>query len=142
MSALSEPKWTPESYLAYERASDMKHELIDGEDFAVSGASFEDNRGDVLFNPTLIIEVLSPSTEPFDRARKFHFYKCLDSLKEYLLIAQDAPLMECFTRQGADQWLYTEANQRDAFLRLVSIDASLALSDMYDKLTFERGESP
>lgn len=72
-------------------------------------------------HPTVIIEVLSPSTEVYDRGRKFSHDRRLDSLKSYVLVAQDKPCVERYTRQGED-WLLTDLNPIDDVLQLVSID--------------------
>ncbi len=92
---------------------------------------------DILLNPTVVIEVLSPSTEPYDRGRKFHNYRTLDSLQEYLLIAQDAYRIERFLRQTGGQWLFTDVTALDAVLELPSIGCKLAVADVYDKVSFE-----
>jgi Uma2 family endonuclease len=138
MSANPDSPWTVNSYLAFERESEEKHEFVDGEVFPASGASryhnlitgntavtlhnqlrkrsyevlmslmrvrigahfvypdvvvvcdepqLDDSELDTLLNPTLIIEVLSPSTEQYDRGRKFQLYRTLESLQAYVLIA-------------------------------------------------------
>lgn len=67
---------------------------------------FHSDEQDILLNPILIIEVLSPSTERYDRGKKFQQYRELASLREYLLIAQDSPRIECFVRQEGDVWQF------------------------------------
>ena len=94
---------------------------------------FDDAHLDTLLNPTLIIEVLSDSTEAYDRGRKFEHYRHLDSLVEYVLIAQHRPHVESFRRQLDQQWLLTECNGLDGTLRLQSIDCDLALAEIYAK---------
>ncbi len=69
---------------------------------------FEDAQVDTLLNPTLLIEVLSPSTEAYDRGSKFALYRKIASLREYLLVAQDQPNIERYVRQG-DVWILSEA---------------------------------
>ena len=101
---------------------------------------FEDTHLDTLLNPTLIIEVLSDSTEAYDRGRKFEHYRHLDSLVEYVLIAQQRPHVESFRRQSDQHWLLTECSGLDATLRLQSIDCDLALAEIYAKV--ELSESP
>ena len=101
---------------------------------------FEDTHLDTLLNPTLIIEVLSDSTEAYDRGRKFEHYRHLDSLVEYVLIAQQRPHIESYRRQPDHQWLLTECSGLDATLRLQSIDCDLALAEIYAKV--ELSESP
>jgi Uma2 family endonuclease len=80
-----------------------------------------------LLNPTVLIEVLSPSTEKNDRRRKAEHYRRLESLQEYLLIAQDKPQVERYRRQGEHDWLLTEFNGLDQSVELTSIDFQLQL---------------
>lgn len=94
-------------------------------------AQFED---DTLLNPTLIVEVLSPSTESYDRGRKFQHYRTLESLTDYLLVAQDGVHIEHFTRQADNRWVLTEVDQIDALLSLPTIACDLALADVYEKV--------
>jgi Uma2 family endonuclease len=96
---------------------------------------------DTLLNPVLIIEVLSPSTERYDRGKKFHHYQRLESLREYVLIAQDSPHIERFLRQDDGTWILTNVTGMDASLQLASVDAALALADVYEKVTFEAEDS-
>lgn len=100
---------------------------------------FEDNTFDTLLNPTVIIEVLSPSTENYDRGKKFQSYRTIPSLQEYLLIAQDRFHIEHFVREG-ERWIFTDASTLDAVLTLGSIGCTLALRDVYEKVTFENKE--
>jgi Uma2 family endonuclease len=91
---------------------------------------------DMLVNPTLIIEVLSPSTEMYDRGKKFEYYRTLPSLQEYLLIAQDTVHIEHYTRQSRGGWFFLEVKTLEASIELLSIDCTLLLTDVYDKITF------
>src|SRR5579871_5215748 len=75
-----------------------------------------------LLNPTLIIEALSPSTEMVDRQEKFDCYWTLESLKTYVLVSQDRPRIEIYTRQGSGSWLLEVANGLDAVVRLDAVD--------------------
>ena len=102
---------------------------------------FEDTQRDTLLNPTVIVEVLSPSTENYDRGRKFQHYRTLNSLQEYVLVAQDSTRLEHYLRQENDQWLFSDATQADERLELPSINCALLLRDVYEKVTFERDES-
>lgn len=191
MSALPEPCYTPQEYLAFEREAETKNEYIDGMVVAMAGASrrhsligvniaaslhgqlkgrpcevhqtdlrvkitadrqtmysypdvlvvcgepkLEDNKFDTLLNPTVIIEVLSKSTEHFDRGEKFRRYRRLKSLKEYLLVSQDQVSVEHYVRTG-DVWQYRDFDRLDLVMRLPSIDCELNLSDVYDKIAFE-----
>ncbi len=97
-------------------------------------AQLEDAHLDTLLNPTLIVEVLSDSTEAYDRGRKFEHYRKLESLAEYVLIAQHRPHVESYRRQPDQQWLLTECSGLDGKLRLHSIDCELALAEIYDKV--------
>ncbi len=91
---------------------------------------------DVLTNPILIIEVLSPSTEAYDRGDKFTYYKSIPSLKEYLLIAQHRPHITQYVKQDDDSWSYCEVNDLSAVLKLPSIDCELALAEVYQDVEF------
>ena len=190
MAAIPDFIWTDERYLAFERASDIRHEYLNGEVFALAGASvrhnliaanilanihaqlrkrpcvvfpsdmrlkvsrtglytypdisvvcgppeFDDAHDDTLLNPTVIVEVLSPSTEQYDRGKKFQHYRTLESLQEYGLVAQDSQRIEHYVRQDNGQWLLTDINQPDVSLDLRSISCALLLADVYEKVTFE-----
>lgn len=158
---MGEPKlrMSVDEYLAFERAAEGKHELWDGEVFAMSGASLVHNQivrnlirhlgnalegmgcqvlpsdmrvripgrryvypdvtivcgpptlegeDDVLVNPNLVAEVLSPSTEAFDRGDKFAGYRSLESIREVVLVSQDVRRVECYSRQLDDSWVLRE----------------------------------
>lgn len=191
MVAIQKQRWTRESYLAFDRASDEKHEFIDGNVCAMTGASenhnlinvnitialgiqfrgrpcklyandmrvrlpsrnyvypdiavvcgeaqLEDEHLDTLLNPTVIIEVLSPSTESYDRGKKFEHYRALESLQEYLLVSQEQAHIERYIRQE-DGWLLTEAKGMEASIELSSVGCTLTLADVYDKVTFNEGQ--
>jgi Uma2 family endonuclease len=94
---------------------------------------FEDAHLDTLLNPTLLIEVLSPSTEAYDRGGKFAHYRKIPSLREYVLVAQDQPTIERYVRHE-DVWILTEAAGLEASVPLASIDCILSLSEIYDKV--------
>ncbi|HEX9990194.1 MAG TPA: Uma2 family endonuclease [Chloroflexia bacterium] len=189
MTSLAETWYTPEEYLALERKAEYKSEYINGQIYAMSGASrehiliavnvvseirsqfrgrtcevynsdvrvkvspggtytypdaaavcgeprFEDAAVDTLTNPTVIVEVLSPSTEAYDRGEKFRQYRRLESLAEYVLIAQDKVQVEHYARHGdkGDQWVLTEISDLGGTLHLASIGCGLALADIYDKV--------
>lgn len=177
---------TEAEYLVFERESEIKHEYLDGQVFAMASATwnhnmictytsaaliaalsgkpyqvssadmrvkaaknyvypdilvvcgepeFEQNKFDNLLNPLLIIEVLSPSSELYDRSEKFDLYRSIDSLQEYLLISQDKPRIERFLRQN-DVWVYTDVKGRNSNIVLPSLDCTLSLSSVYEKITF------
>ena len=94
---------------------------------------FEDAQVDTLLNPTVLIEVLSPSTEAYDRGVKFAHYRKISTLYEYLLVSQDQPSIERYMRQG-DVWILTEAVGPEASMSLESIDCVLSLREVYDKV--------
>jgi Uma2 family endonuclease len=99
-----------------------------------------DRYRDTLTNPTMLIEVLSPSTEAYDRGAKFGHYRTLDSLREYLLISQDRPRVEQYIRQENGNWLFTEKAEVAATVILPSIECQLALERIYKKVRFGDAE--
>lgn len=190
MSSLPKQRWTEAEYLAFERASEEKHELIDGEIVSMSGASenhnliaastlsslftqirkgsckiypsdmrvrvgkrrqytypdmtivcgkpvFADDQKDTLLNPTVIIEVLSPSTEAYDRGDKFMLYRTLESLQEYILISQNRIHIERYVRQPDNHWLLSEIQQLDSSIELTSVGCTLVAADIYEQLNFD-----
>lgn len=183
-------KLTVEEYLEFERASETRHEYLDGEVFAmvratpkhtlICGATyaslfnqtedrpcfvyqsdmrvkvsetglytypdiavlcdepqFEDGVQDTLLNPAVIIEVLSPSTELYDRGRKFQHYRTITTLQEYVLIAQDSVRVERYSRQADNQWLLADITDLQATVELVSIDCALRLASIYKKVDMQ-----
>ncbi|MFN8476079.1 MAG: Uma2 family endonuclease [Anaerolineae bacterium] len=188
MAALAKTVISPEEYLAQERQAETKSEYVDGEIYAMTGASephntisvnlvlalgpqvrsqscniyvndmrvrvgrraylypdvvvvcgeaqFEDDAVDTLLNPTLVVEVLSPSTENYDFGRKFTLYRAIDSLQEYLLVAQDRCHVAHYVRQSDSTWLLSETRSQDDTVPLPSIDCRLAVRDMYQRVAF------
>ncbi|MBC7911828.1 MAG: Uma2 family endonuclease [Pyrinomonadaceae bacterium] len=189
MSTQPKTHYTPEEYLALERAAEYKSEYFNGEIFAMSGASgqhvlivtnlvlqlatqlkkrdcsvystdmrvkvnpaglytypdvivvcgesqFSDAQMDTLINPNVIVEVLSESTQGYDRGGKFEQYRTLESFKEYVLIAQDKLHVEHFARQPDNRWLLSETNRMEDSIELTSIACTLALAEIYDKVKF------
>lgn len=187
MSTQPKTHYTPEEYLALERAAEYKSEYFNGEIFAMSGASrrhvlivtnlvvqlatqlkkrdcsvystdlrvkvnptglytypdvivvcgesqFSDAHMDTLINPNVIVEVLSESTQGYDRGGKFEQYRTLESFKEYVLVAQDKPHVEHFVRQPDNRWLLSETNRMEDSIELNSIGCTLALTEIYDKV--------
>jgi Uma2 family endonuclease len=121
--------------------SEMKVRMPDARKFfypditVVSGEpQFHDKRRDIILNPVLLIEVLSKSTESFDRGLKFQAYQQVPSLREYLLVAQDKPFIEQFVRQDYGRWVYAAFGGREASLALPSVECTLNLSAVYDKV--------
>jgi Uma2 family endonuclease len=97
---------------------------------------FHDKRTDIILNPDLVIEVLSPSTEAFDRGEKFQAYQTIESLKEYLLVAQDKPFVEQFVKNEYGKWEYAAAIGLDSSLVLPSIECTLNLAAVYKRVDF------
>lgn len=181
---------TQQEYLRLERQSEYKSEYLNGEIFAMTGASrkhnlitinlsrelsqqlkgrpcevyavdmrvkvravglytypdvavvcgepqFEDDEVDTLLNPTVLIEVLSRSTDRYDRIAKSSYYRTIDSLAEHLLVAQHEIRVEQYVRQPNDQWLLVEYLALNSTLQLGSIDCSLKLSEVYDRISFD-----
>jgi Uma2 family endonuclease len=186
---------SPEEYLKRERQAEYKSEYLNGEIFAMTGASrkhnliegnifgelrqqlkgracevylgdmrfkvsfnglytypdvvvvcgepiFEDDTVDTLLNPTVLVEVLSPSTERYDRIAKTTYYRTLDSLTEHLLVAQDEVRLEQCVKQEDGQWLVYYYTSLDSSAELASIGCSLALRDIYDKVTIDPPSRP
>lgn len=101
---------------------------------------FEDTHVDTLLNPSVIVEVLSNSTEAYDRGEKFAHYRRLESLTDYVLIAQDKIRVEQYVRQG-DQWVLSEISDLGGVVRLSAIGCEVALRDIYDKVEFPHSEA-
>jgi len=102
---------------------------------------FHDPHRDVLLNPTAIFEVLSPSTEAFDRGDKFLRYRShLDTLADFVLLSTDKPWVEHFQRQAGGLWLYASLEGLDAVLDLPAIACRLPLAEIYERVEFAAGE--
>ena len=99
------------------------------------------NQMDTLLNPSLLVEVLSPSTEAYDRGRKFEHYQSIESLGEYLMISSDRIHADLYTRQPDGRWLLTSATRLEDSLDLQSVGCSLALAGLYEKVDFAEPES-
>jgi Uma2 family endonuclease len=95
----------------------------------------EDEKLDTLLNPSVIIEVLSPSSESYDRGEKFAHYRRLDTLQEYVLVAQVRQRIEHFRRES-DHWVLTEISDAGGELTLSSLGCTLRLADIYERVEF------
>ncbi|MBI5017514.1 MAG: Uma2 family endonuclease [Deltaproteobacteria bacterium] len=95
---------------------------------------FLDATRDTLLNPTLVVEVLSPSSEACDRGRKFEHYRKVPSLLEYVLVAQDAVRGEHYLRRDDGTWVYAEASGLEKSVALTSIQCTVSLADLYDNV--------
>jgi Uma2 family endonuclease len=99
-------------------------------------ARFHDQQGDVLLNPTVIFEVLSPSTEKYDRGEKFRRYSTqIESLKDYVLVSQDQMRIEHHHRESDGTWTLNVASGPGGVLSLPSIESHLSLGDVYRNTT-------
>jgi Uma2 family endonuclease len=177
---------TEEQYLALDRAAEYPSEFLDGEMFAMAGASarhfflqanvqgelfaalrgsdcrvggselrvrvsgrmytypdvlvvcgepaLADEHQDVLLNPAVIFEVLSPSTEKYDRGPKLQHYRSIESLREYILVNQNQVLVEQYTRQPDNIWTLCDYQSLDGELKLESIGVSIPLLRIYDRV--------
>ena len=97
---------------------------------------FHDDRKDVILNPLLVIEVLSKSTEAFDRGAKFQAYRTIESLKEYLLVEQNAQMVEQYVKEEDGRWALSTAAGPESSLTLPSVGCTLSLNAVYDKVDF------
>jgi Uma2 family endonuclease len=184
--AAQKRRWTPEEYLAKERASGQKHEFFDDEIFAMAGGSeahnlivanivgelrstlrqrpckvyppdmrvkipstglytypdasvvyhrpeFEDDVADTLLNPQVLFEVLSDSTEDYDRGTKFKNYRSIASLRDYVLVSQEEVLVEHFSRQADGSWVLRE-HRAGGRIEFEAIGCGIAIDEMYLKV--------
>jgi Uma2 family endonuclease len=99
--------------------------------------AFEDDYVDTLLNPALIVEVLSESAGSYDRVKKFGYYRLIDSLSEYLLVAQDEFRVEQYARQPEGPWLLSDIGSLDKGVELRSIQCSLEMKEIYEKVVLE-----
>jgi Uma2 family endonuclease len=189
VTAVQKPKLTSAEYLVIERKAPFRSEYLNGEMFAMAGASFahtriatnlvvalgerfkggpcytlshdmrvkvtrtglytypdviilcgppelEDAELDILLNPRVIIEVLSDSTEGYDRGAKFEHYKQVASLQEYVLVSQDEPTCDRYVRGPDETWLNKTFAGLDGVLAFESVSASVPLSEIYAGVTF------
>jgi Uma2 family endonuclease len=103
---------------------------------AVSGEPrFQDGSLDTLMNPVLIVEVLSPTTEAYDRGEKFQHYRTIETLQEYVVIAQHRPLVDRFVRHG-EFWQLGTFTGLDAAVELTSVGCTIPLRDIYERVKF------
>ncbi|MFP4219347.1 MAG: Uma2 family endonuclease [Phormidium sp.] len=107
-------------------------------DVMVTGkpCQLQPGRQDTVMNPIVLAEVLSPSTQNYDRGEKFVTYRTLDSVQDYLLIHQDRPQVEHYVKQKPQQWLLTDYEGLDVTLTLESLSLTLSLRDLYEAVDF------
>lgn len=97
---------------------------------------FQDDTFDTLLNPVLLIEVLSDSTESYDRGRKFQHYRSIESLQEYILVSQTEARVEKYVRHGDGFWLLSEAVGLGSEIEFSSVECLIPLVEIYDKIDF------
>ena len=97
---------------------------------------FKDDVFDTLLNPVLLIEILSDSTESYDRGKKFQHYRSIETLREYVLVAQDEARIEKYVKSGDGFWVLSEAVGSDAEIEFSSIECRIALAEVFDKIDF------
>jgi Uma2 family endonuclease len=99
---------------------------------------FHDTKKDVLVNPQVIFEVLSPSTAEYDRTTKLQKYRMgNETLTDYIPVSQDKPFVEHFFKQSDGKWLYQSFGSIDDFLKIETVDCELTLREIYDRIEFE-----
>lgn len=94
---------------------------------------FADDEKDVLLNPLLLVEVMSESTSGYGRGNKLLYYQEIESFREYLLIAQEAPIAHHYVKQPGGSWIYTRIAGLDQSVELITITSQLKLKDVYAK---------
>ncbi|MEB3273722.1 MAG: Uma2 family endonuclease [Prochlorothrix sp.] len=103
---------------------------------------FLDNRTDTILNPTLILEVLSKSTQDYDRGDKFLFYRSIPSLQEYILVDQYKIHLEQFSKLDDRNWNYCPYGPDESVLSLTTLGLELPIAEIYEDVTFEAAEPP
>jgi Uma2 family endonuclease len=95
-----------------------------------------------LLNPVVIVEVLSPSTEAYDRGKKFHCYESLPSLKHYVLVSSESALIDALTRGASGNWDLRTYRGPDGNLDLPAIGVTIPIAEIYANVTFDPPEHP
>lgn len=104
---------------------------------------FHDKKTDVLINPRVIFEVLSPSTEKYDRTTKFARYRMgNETLTDYVLVSQDKPFVEHFSKRADGEWVYRSFNKMTNSFDIESVGCALTLAEIYDRVEFEPLKEP
>ena len=99
-------------------------------------ASFCDEHVDTLVNPRVLFEILSDSTEKYDRSTKMSHYMQIDSLQEYVLVSQSQPRVEVYQRRSDGKWNYSDASGLTSSITLESVGITLPLSEIYLRVEF------
>ena len=98
---------------------------------------YAENRQDTVINPIAIAEILSDSTEKYDRGDKFRMYRTIPSFQEYLLISQSAMQVEKFTKNDSQQWVLSEYAGKDSKITFDSFEFKISLDELYDRVEFD-----
>ncbi len=101
-----------------------------------SELEFDDEQKDTVLNPTLLVEVLSKSTEAYDRGKKFDHYRTIPSLREYVLVSQEEPMIQRFLRNEDDTWTLSAVADLNQSVRLQSLGIELPLAEVYERVDF------
>jgi len=186
MSIRPKTRCTLQEYLDLERSGEARHEYLDGEVFAMGGASWPhvvivsnvvrrlgnqlqgrscqvtsndlrvkvsgtglytypditvvcgkpqfEQPGEALLNPQAILEVVSDSTEAYDRGKKFEHYRAVESLTDYLLVSQNEVLVEHYSRQPDGRWIYAAVNKVADSVSIATLGCALSLAEVYDNV--------
>ncbi len=118
--------WLPQ----YNRATYPDVMVVEGEPV------FQDQRSDEILNPTLIVEVLSPSTAAYDRGDKFRCYRSIPSFAEYLLVSQQEPYVEQFSRRDEGVWEFRALEGLEGAIGVPRFDVELPLGEIYRRVRF------
>ena len=102
---------------------------------------YTDGHQDMVENPVVVVEVLSPSTEGYDRGEKFVHYQWISSLTDYLIISQETMRVEQYVRQTDDRWLLTVHSGFEAAVQIVSIGCVLHLAEIYERVEVGKGRN-
>jgi len=102
---------------------------------------YQGNSQSNVINPLIIVEVLSNSTQAYDRGDKFKFYRSLPTFQEYILIEQSSYSVERYSKQKDDQWLIDFVTGENAVLQLVSVDWQISFQDLYQRVNFDLAET-
>jgi Uma2 family endonuclease len=97
---------------------------------------FAEGTDDTVVNPTIVVEVLSPSTEGYDRGKKFEHYRQIPTLRGYLLVSQHEPHIDQFARSGEGLWVLNDASGLQAKLSVAALDFEISLAQIYEKAQF------
>lgn len=98
---------------------------------------FSDNRQDTVTNPVVLIEVLSPRTENYDRGRKFEHYRTIETLQEYIVVAQDRVHIEHYVRQDTSRWLFVDFSAINQTVHVGAINCTVPVDIVYENIPFD-----